>query len=492
MTKQFKERTRKAFNSLKIRLLLVILLSVITALGVYFLIRFSIINWVDNSYSTEEAEQERHDGYVKELQAYVYEKNLSSNDTDKITEWLGKTRDVYLFLYKDDQLFYTGGIEDEKPDVEEGETDGETEDGDGSGISQDKETGDDRPVGGITVDYPTKEEIIQHAQDRGLHPIEVSDGTIFASFVDLSAYFYYDLANIVSIVAALMVMVVALMLYFHRITVRISRLAEDVSAVYEVDMNRKIRTADGADEISALSKNVEQMRSSMLESLKKEKEAIDANTDLITSMSHDIRTPLTVLIGYLDIMKATNTDEGLDDYIRASESTALRLKEISDDMFRYFLVFGRGDIEVSIADYDAKTVVEQLLFEHMLLLTEKGYDVERHIDVAEGQIVSTDAPKLMRVIDNIFSNIYKYADKAQKVVFSANITDGVLRIQVKNSVRQGGTEAESNGVGLRTCVKLCEAMGIRFEYHTLGVGDSRVFESLLELEVKPEENANEA
>lgn len=482
---------KKSLNSLRVRLLIVILIGVLLAVGVYAAVRFGILNWVENSYTTKEAEQERYDQYVANLQTYVYENALSSHDTDKITEWLGHTRDVYLFLYKDDQLFYTGGMEDEKNDSE-GTQDaggGAEESPDSSGAEND-DTDDDRPIGGITVDYPSREEIIQHAKDKGLRPIEVSDGTIFASFVDLSAYFYYDLANISSIVAALLVLVVVLMLYFRSITVKISRLAEDVSAVYEVDMNRKIRTANGEDELSALSKNVEQMRSSMLESLKKEKEAIDANTDLITSMSHDIRTPLTVLLGYLDIMKTTNTDENLQDYIKASESTALRLKEISDDMFRYFLVFGSGDVETTIADYDAKTIVEQLLFEHILLLTERGYDVERQIEVDEGLIISTDAPKLMRVIDNIFSNIYKYADKMQKVVFCADISEGVLRINVKNNVKIDA-EAESNGVGLRTCSKLCEALGIKFEYYTTGASYSKTFESMLEIPVRRAEDKDE-
>ena len=491
MTKGIKKRIKKSFNSLRVRLLLVIIAGVLLAIGVYAAVRFGILNWVENSYTTEEAEQERYDQYVTDLQTYIYENALSSNDTDKITEWLGHTRDVYLFLYKDDQLFYTGGMEDEKDDAEgaEGSEGSEGESSDSSGTQGANPDGD-RPIGGITVDRPSRDEIIQHAQDRGLHPIEVSDGTIFASFVDLSAYFYYDVANISSIVAALLTLVIVLMLYFRSLTVKISRLAEDVSAVYEVDMNRRIRVADGEDELSALSKNVEQMRSSMLESLKKEKEAIDANTDLITSMSHDIRTPLTVLLGYLDIMKSTNTDENMQDYIKASETTALRLKELSDDMFRYFLVFGSGDIETSISDYDAKTIVEQLLFEHILLLTERGYEVERRIDVEEGLVISTDAPKLMRVIDNIFSNIYKYADKAKRVLFCADISEGVLKINIKNSVKIGA-EAESNGVGLRTCSKLCEALGISFEYYTSGSSSTKVFESVLQIPVKRAEEKNE-
>ena len=97
----------------------------------------------------------------------------------------------------------------------------------------------------------------------------------------------------------------------------------------------------------------------MLENLEKEHAALEANKELITAMSHDIRTPLTVLLGYIDIMKL-NAPEGDDmrQYIEASERTALRLKKMSDDMFGYFLVYGGGiEVEVEECDADRKNVV---------------------------------------------------------------------------------------------------------------------------------------
>jgi signal transduction histidine kinase len=221
----------------------------------------------------------------------------------------------------------------------------------------------------------------------------------------------------------------------------------------------------------------------MLEGLQKEREALDANSELITSMSHDIRTPLTVLLGYLDLMKTYPVNEELGEYIRASENTALRLKELSDDMFRYFLVFGGKELEVSITDYDAKTLLDQLLSEHILLLRERGFTVEWDVNITSDEqiTVSTDAPKLMRVVDNIFSNIHKYAEATYPIVFSAKKVGGVLRIEIENRVKDVA-EAESNGVGLRTCMKICEALDITFNYGVSENGNGeRIYTSLLEL-----------
>ena len=114
---------------------------------------------------------------------------------------------------------------------------------------------------------------------------------------------------------------------------------------------------DGDDELTRLSYNVEQMRSSMLKNIQLEREARDSNAELITSMSHDIRTPLTVLLGYLEMMKNhEGCDEEMTDYIEASENTAMRLKQLSDDMLKYSLAFGDAPGDVTLEDADASRI----------------------------------------------------------------------------------------------------------------------------------------
>ena len=225
------------------------------------------------------------------------------------------------------------------------------------------------------------------------------------------------------------------------------------------------------------------MRSSMVESLENEKAAINANAELITSMSHDIRTPLTVLLGYIDIMKQSTKDEMMSEYLKSSENTALRLKELSDDMFRYFLAFG-GKIQVDITDYDAKTLFNQLFAEHVLLLEEKGYIVNITDKSIESEMrVMTDAPKTMRVIDNLFSNILKYAD-IERTIYIKAFSDGKkLIIHVRNYVLKNAGEAESNGIGLKTCKKICEAMGVDFNFGYSVDGEDKTFYATLGLKL---------
>ena len=498
MIKLLDKLWEKLFKSLRVGMFVAILIAIILATACGLLSNTIFKNWIDNEYASDEARAERYQDYVSDLQSFVDKNALSSRDTSDILNWVSQNRNIYLFIYKNDVLFFDSSLPKPNPDVNDtldseagdGENSGEdkaddsvtdTEGSDDASGASDGENSEDVESkdetegdtdkdngnlgGGITVQYPTREEIIQIAKNNGQMPLEMSDGSLLVSIADFTEYIYYDVANIVSIALGVLVLTLVLMLYFQNIITKISTLAKDVSNVYEVDMNSPIRTRKGNDELAKLTRNVEEMRSSMMLSLEKEKEAINANTELITSMSHDIRTPLTVLLGYLDIMKSSTDDEYMKEYIKASEVTAMRLKNLSDDMFRYFLVFG-GDINVELAEYSAKTLFNQLFSEHALLLSEKGYSVEWYgiEKVDTGAYVCTDAPKLMRVVDNVFSNIYKYADKDEKIAISFVRNEKSISVQVSNKISKYTNEVESNGVGLKTCKKLCEAMGARFEY----------------------------
>ena len=347
--------------------------------------------------------------------------------------------------------------------------------GDGQGTSGGSQSGSGNQGGsggsGITIDYPTREELKEYAQNNDQYVIEVGDGMLLASIAEFSEYLYYDLSNIMSLVLAMIVLAFVIVNYFRRIVARIKRLETDVTIVTHGDMTHKIHSK-GYDEISILSSNVDNMRNSILENLRKEREARDANTELITAMSHDIRTPLTVLLGYIEMMKSEADGDGaMGEYLNATERTAMRLKQLSDDMFKYSLAFGDAAERVVLEEYDGKMLMEQMLSEHILLLREKGYEVVtgEKDDVPEGVRVYTDAQNLMRIIDNVFSNLQKYADEEQPVVINLYF-DGESQIvlQTFNAPKKIVTKVESNGIGMKTCKRLANFIAESFEYGERG------------------------
>lgn len=505
MIKKFFYRIKGLLFSLRVGFIVVFLASVALGVGVFFAGTFGVSQYIENVYVAEENKKEREDGYLRDLQKFIDDNNISSAETGKISQWARENQYVYLLIYKDDKIFFTSDdvTEDEKTDDEIPEDEkGDTPPADNVGDepsdeenipggdstdegeeeirdNENEDKKDEEPTNpGVTVQYPTREELLAYAQKNDMHMIELSDGPLFASFAEFTEYLYYDIANIVSLIVAALLIVIIMLVYIQRVTVRIIRLGNDVNKVAAGDTEHNIR-AKGSDEISDLAANVDGMRSSLVETLKKERQALDSNTELITSMSHDLRTPLTVLLGYIDVMRShAKDDEEMQGYIRAAESTALRLKKLSDDMFGYFLVFGGKEIEPELDRYDADMLLGQMLSEHVLLMKESGYSVESD-DSSEcdlsGKTVVTNAQMLVRIFDNAFSNLYKYADKKKPVIISITHRACEVNVRIENFVRTDGEKVESNGIGLKTCGKLAELIRVNFSH---GAEDNKYFVNL--------------
>ena len=124
--------------------------------------------------------------------------------------------------------------------------------------------------------------------------------------------------------------------------------------------------------------------------------------------------------------------------------------------------------------------------EHILLLSERGYNINLKIahNIKENIRVLTDAPKTMRVVDNLFSNIYKYADPEKEITVEAALSYGKLVCVVKNYILANKEGKESNRIGLKTCEKICESLDLGFKYHAVGGKNQKMFVVHIEFPIK--------
>ena len=468
------ERVKRAFSSLRMRFVAVFTCAITVGALLYLTANVVGNGLISSEYLSPENKAKREFEYHENLQEYIDEEGITFETIDRVSEWARKNQYVYLLIYKeqtDDEAYYVPDDQVQSPPTEQPPDDDIPDAGDGSGEAPDTsgpEGGDnDSPIGGgITVTLPTKSELLERAKEKDMLFIELPENQyVYAKFAEFTEYLYYDISNLASLALAVLAGLVILLLYITRLTRRISRLGNAVTQVAAGNTDNKIALA-GEDELAELATNVETMRSSIVENYKRQKEALDANTELITSMSHDIRTPLTVLLGYIDVMRQrAGNDEQMQEYLRSSEKTALRLKELSDDMFGSFLVFGRDERTLELCDYDADTLIEQLISEHVLLLRESGYAVEADINSPSisGALVCVDIGSLVRMVDNVFSNLHKYAEPTAVIRIRAFGDGGGVHLILENRKRSNTKAVESNGIGLKTCKKLGERMNVDFE-----------------------------
>jgi signal transduction histidine kinase len=285
---------------------------------------------------------------------------------------------------------------------------------------------------------------------RSTYSINFADETAMVELFVLVEFKYMVVVNYVAIAAAL-IMFLIVYSNFIRYKVRyITELEKEVNILEAGDMNYKL-TVKGNDELSYLARSIDNMRLSVNERRAEEEKARLANHKLVTAMSHDLRTPLTILIGLLEIIdgKKYSGEEELNTYITKTKNKAYQIKELSDKIFEYFFAFDIKESELNKEPYDTE-IVNAMLEDYNFNLTDKGYIVNyTPCDVTAR--VMLDVKVFGRVFGNIFSNILKYADKTKDVDICCRVENEELVITASNYVLPKNHAEESTNIGLEVC-----------------------------------------
>ena len=316
--------------------------------------------------------------------------------------------------------------------------------------------------------------------NQKLRPVEFVDGTLLVSVVDYTEEFVYGIVFAISLLAALSVLLLIMVINFTGMATRINRLAHKVKLVGSGNLDLAIKV-DGNDEITSLANDVNSMRNAVVDNMIKEKKAWETNAELITALSHDVRTPLTVMLGYLDLLEFQNSDPMEEEYIALCKDNALKLKRLSDDMFSYFTVFGKNELDSQLFTAHKADFIAQMIAEHEILIIENGGCI-----VFEGELpdvtLKLDTVYFGRVIDNVFSNINKYADLSSPITIRSALNDTTLILEFENKIKENDDRAESNRIGLKTCSRIMGQLGGLFEHSS----DNGAFVVRIELPVADE------
>ena len=422
---------KKRFLSLSVKPLFVLLLGLVLGVCVCLLANFTGEQIIERSYMSDKAVLKRTNRAAQEFQSFVRQNSISTRDTDMLARWGESRKNYYIMLYHDQrQIFEIGwwGADTAAVDA-----------------------------------YSLKEQTASV-----VYPIVFRDGTFYAVIYDNSDSGLYDLLWIVSLLLGCAVLALTLLAYNRRVARKVVAISHEVQSIGEGNLYLQLEPK-GSDELAQLTASVEQMRLSLLRKTSEEQRALQQNSDLITAMSHDIRNPLTSLIGYLDLLEMSQDrlPEDLRSYVLASRDKAYQLKDLTGEMFRYFLVFSRGEQETHPEPYDAQILCAQLLGECAAELRSRGFDVNLLL-LTTPCTVTTDVQMLKRVTDNLLSNIEKYADPAARLTILAECEGERLHVCFANRARRELARVESNHIGLRTCEAILQLLGGQFFTHRTG------------------------
>lgn len=421
---------KRTFRTLTFKLMAVMTLALAAAVLTFVCTVIVGNAVVEQVYLSSEAVNRRMDAEISSFRSYVEENALTSVDVNAVGQWNREHRNVNLTIY---------GISTTISSTPEGA----------------ELVGNE---GGIIV---RSELNLQMGME---YPVNFRDGVYVVALNDTSRDLVGLTVNLSALVLAALVFLATVLLYDQHITRTVQTLSRQVRQVSRGDLQMQIKPQT-SDEIGQLALDVDAMRLSIIDKLQREEEAWKANSQLITAISHDVRTPLTALMGYLEIV----SDESLSPeerraYLQVCKNNAQRLKSLTDELFGFFLVFGKPTPDQRPEEFDAVTLLDQLLLEHVMDLTQRGFQVETSVGEISGKL-RVDLGHFRRIFDNLFSNVRKYADPAYPVTISQRADREELIITISNYINRSQTRPESNRIGLQTCHKLVAAMGGEFSQH---------------------------
>ena len=212
----------------------------------------------------------------------------------------------------------------------------------------------------------------------------------------------------------------------------------------------------GEDEISDLADSLNNMAERLEGYLQNEEKPTQERIELVQSLSHDIRTPLTAIISYTEFIKdhKYNDLEKLESYVSVIQSKAYQIKELTE----LLLDHNQGTLSPDERHiFDGKLLIKQLIEEYQETLEEEGFKrVQMYWDEKAFQ-TSLEPQDMVRIFDNLISNIIKYAELAEEVIFKIEVEQGFLTIRQTNKMRtQHPLGVESHGIGIKSIRQLAD------------------------------------
>ena len=246
---------------------------------------------------------------------------------------------------------------------------------------------------------------------------------LFAFFTNSGVFLLF-----ISFIAVMVVIVILYIIFkytghFNTIVKTINKLANG-EIVDEINIPGKTIFAQVADDLNAIKDGV---KVSQREQVKSER----LKTELITNVSHDLRTPLTSIITYTDLLKSEDlTDEDRHSYVEIIDRKSKRLKVLIDDLFEASKM-ATGNIDLHKSQVEIVQLLQQALAEHDEKIEQSN--LQFRVTHDEQPIEATvDGQKMWRVFDNLINNILKYSLPNSRVYISVKDLPDTVEVTFKN------------------------------------------------------------
>lgn len=303
---------------------------------------------------------------------------------------------------------------------------------------------------------------------------------IIGNLYYISPRIYLIFTCFVSLVCAIIIMLISKKL-LSKVSNDYQVLLQSANHLAQGEFNDKINQDLGL--FNSLKDELNCINDGFKDAVSKEVASQKMKTELISNVSHDLKTPLTSIISYIDLLKNEDlSKEQQDEYIDILDRNTKRLKTLIEDLFEVSKV-NSGNIQLNPIDLDIHALLQQVLFEYQEQFEHHHLNLKN--DYENKKIIChLDSEKTYRVLENLCQNICKYALEHTRVYLQIVETNQQVIVVFKNISAheisnsddlterfvQGDTsrKSEGSGLGLAICKSFVEVQGGTFEVNVDG------------------------
>lgn len=385
---------------------------------------FVIVQQIDKYQRDKNIVEKYNKKYISQIQNYITEKKISSNNLRELDEWMKDNRLVYVQIKKGNDWIYS------------------------SDFAMDEEQSDE-------YDFPA-------FPSDSYYDIELLDGTAQAFIMGMYSYNFYMVALIFDVIVSFLLFFGIVLLGVRTKIRYLHQLSRDIEILEGGDLTYEVHIR-GSDEITDLAAGLNSMRISFRNQIEEVERLANANQEMVTEVSHDLRTPLTSVLLYAEILMngKYGEEENKQKYLSKIIKKIQHMKDLSDRLLAYSVAsteekyIPAGYESIYSGFYDE-------LSDMCSYLEERGLKVKVNLRWEKGEVFLY-GEYLTRILDNIASNILKYADKQALVLIWDEYYADEMLITFENACGQEKNDMDSYSIGIRNVKMMMEEIGGKCE-----------------------------
>ena len=217
--------------------------------------------------------------------------------------------------------------------------------------------------------------------------------------------------------------------FMKNVTKDYEHLNDEIRRMAHGELKEEVKQDLGIFE--PMKESLQDLQEDFKEAVEKEVQSQRMKTELITNVSHDLKTPLTSIISYIDLLKdETLSKEEQLKYIHILESSSNRLKHLIENLFEISKA-NSGNVDLNLMDVDIISLLRQAEVECEAHLKKKQLQLKNHF-ADEKVMIKLDSQKTYRIFENLLSNVGKYALKNTRVYVIVEDFGNMVEISIKN------------------------------------------------------------